>query len=116
MTINEVIGIKSVSEVSHEEKYARLINAVGGLDAVRPCVPFSLIQIKNALENHDEHLNTLPLKHWDFSADGYVKDLMYRKAKITCSSLSERVCLLKAAARQWAERETRNEEEPTNDN
>ena len=104
MTINEAIDIKSVSEVSHEEKYTRLINAVGGLDAVIPCIPFSLIHIKQALENHDEHLNTLPLKTWDFSADAYVKDLMYRKARITCSSLSERVCLLKEAARQWAER------------
>lgn len=111
MTINEVINITNMGvdlttgeQVSHEEKYCRLINAVGGLDVVIPCIPFSLTLIKNALEHHDEHLNTLPLKNWDFSADSYVKDLMYRKAHITCSSLSERVCLLKEAARQWAER------------
>ena len=104
MTINEAIGIKSVSEVSHEEKYTRLINAVGGLDAVIPCIPFSLIHIKQALENYDEHLNTLPLKTWDFAAEK-AKDLMYRKAHITCSSLAERVCLLKEAARQWALRD-----------
>lgn len=107
MTINEVIGIKSSVDISHEEKYARLINAVGGLDAVIPLIPYSLTRIKNALENHDEHLNTLPLRAWDSSADTYVKDLMYRKAHITYSSLSERVCLLKEAARQWAEREVK---------
>lgn len=104
MTINEAIGIKSVSEVSHKEKYTRLISVVGGLDAVIPCIPFSLIKIKEALEHHDEYLNTLPLKTWDFAAEE-AKDLMYRKAHITCSSLSERVCLLKEAACQWAERE-----------
>ena len=107
MTINEAIGIKSVSEVSHEEKYTRLINAVGGLDAVIPCIPFSLTSIREALEHHDDHLNTLPLSTWDFAAEN-AKDLMYRKARITCSSLAERVCLLKEAARQWAEREQRN--------
>lgn len=115
MTINEAIGIKSVSEVSHEEKYSRLIDVVGGLDAVIPCIPFSLTSIREALEHHDEHLNTLPLRTWDSSANNYVKDLMYRKARITCSSLSERVCLLKEAARQWAERETKSEEETNNE-
>ena len=115
MTINEAIGIKNVSEVSHEEKYTRLINAVGGLDAVIPCIPFSLTSIKNALEHHDEHLNTLLLKTWDSLANIYVKDLMYRKARITCSSLAERVCLLKEAARQWAESETKSEEETNNE-
>ena len=103
MTINEAIGIKSVSEVSHEEKYSRLIDAVGGLESVIPCIPFSLAVIKDALENYDEHLNTLPLKTWDFAAER-VKDLMYRKAHITYSSLAERVCLLKASARLWAKR------------
>ena len=114
MTINESIGIKSINEVSHEEKYTRLINAVGGLDAVIPCIPFSLIQIKNALEHHDEHLNTLPLKTWDCAAN-YAQNLMFQKARITCSSLSERVCLLKEAARQWAKRETNKEEETNNE-
>lgn len=104
MTINEAIGIKSVSEVSHEEKYTRLINAVGGLEAVIPYIPFSLIYIREALEHHDGHLNTLPLKTWDFAAE-LIKNLMYRNAHITYSSLAERVCLLKEAARQWAERE-----------
>lgn len=103
MTINEAIGIKSISEVSHEEKYFLLIDAVGGLDAVVPYIPFSLVSIKEALENYDEHLNTLPLKTWDFAAER-VKELMYRNARITYSSLAERVCLLKAAARLWAKR------------
>ena len=109
MTINEAIGIKSINDVSHEEKYFLLIDAVGGLDAVVPYIPFSLTSIKEALEHHDEHLNTLPLKTWDFAAEN-VKDLMLRKAHITYSSLAERVCLLKAAARLWAKEEEINNE------
>lgn len=109
MTLDQVINIKNCDvdittgeRVSHKEKYTRLINAVGGLDAVILHIPFSLTSIKNAIKNHDEYLNTLPLRTWDFAAEN-VKDLMYRKARITSSSLSERVCLLKEAARQWAE-------------
>ena len=110
MTFSEAINIKNANidittgiTLTHSEIYTRAINACGGLDAVIPYIPFSLEKIQNALLHHDEYLNTLPLKTWDFEAE-CVKDLMYRKARITSSALSQRVCLLKEAARQWAVR------------
>ena len=109
-TFNEAINIKNanidtitVEVVSHKDIYTRVINALGGLDAVIPYIPFTLDEIQTALEHHDEYLNTLRLSTWDFGSER-VKDLCYRKAGITYMSLSEGVCLLKEAARQWAER------------
>lgn len=109
MTFEDAINIKHCNidkttgeKVSHQEIYTRAINACGGLDAVIPYVPFGREAIKAALENHDEHLNTLPLKQWDGASDR-VKYLCARKAHITCMSLSQGVCLLKEAARQWVE-------------
>ena len=101
---NADIDITTGERITHEEIYTRAINLLGGLDAIIPYMPFKLEKIQKALENGDKHLNTLPLHIWDFSADAYIKDLMYRKANITYSSVSERVCLLKEAARQWAKR------------
>ena len=110
-TFSEAINIKNANidaitgeTVSHSEIYTRAINACGGLDAVISYIPFSLEHIQKALADNDEHLNTLPLKTWDFGSER-VRDLCYRKAGITYMSLSQGVCLLKEAARQWAERE-----------
>ena len=97
------IDITTGERISHSEKYTRAINLIGGLDAVIPLIPFSLELIKDALEHHDEHLNTLPLKRWDNCVPS-VKALCYRKAGISYMSLSQGVCVLKEAARQWAER------------
>ena len=76
MTFNEAINIKNANidiatgiTLTHSEVYTRAINTCGGLDAVIPYIPFSLEKIQNALEHHDEHLNTLPLKTWDFAAE-----------------------------------------------
>jgi hypothetical protein len=109
-TFSEAINIKNANidtntgeVVSHKDIYTRAINACGGLDAVIPYIPFTLDKIQNALEHHDEHLNTLRLSTWD-SGSERVKDLCYRKAGITYMSVSQGVCLLKEAARQWAER------------
>ena len=109
-TFSEAINIRNANidtntgeVMPHKEIYTRAINACGGLDAVIPYIPFSLEKIQNALEHYDEHLNTLPLRTWD-SASERVKGLCYRKAKINYMSVSQGVCLLKEAARQWAER------------
>lgn len=107
-TFSEAINIKNANidtitgeVVSHKEIYTRAINACGGLDAVIPYIPFTLAEIKKALEHHDEHLNTLRLATWDFGSER-VRGLCYRKAGITYMSVSQGVCLLKEAARQWA--------------
>ena len=107
-TFDEAINIKNADidmttgeRITHEEIYTRAINLLGGLDAVIPYIPFKLEEIQNALENHDKYLNTLPLHIWDFGGE-IIKDLCYRKAQINYMSISQGVCLLKEAARQWA--------------
>lgn len=111
MTFSQAINIKNANidtntgeVISHKDIYTRAINACGGLDEVIPYIPFSLSAIQRALEEHDEHLNTLRLRTWDAGSER-VRELCYRKAGINCMSLSQGVCLLKEAARQWAERE-----------
>ena len=115
MTFSEALNLRSCNidiatgkSISHKEIYTRAINACGGLDAIIPFIPFSLESIKQALANGDEYLNTLPLTTWDSVAHN-IRGLCYYKAKINCMSLSQGVCLLKEAARQWALRETDKE-------
>ena len=120
-TFSEAINIKSANidtitgeTISHRDIYTRAINLFGGLDAVIPYIPFTLEQIKQALET-DEHLNNLPMARWD-SASGFTSGRqgnvvfigggvwrLYSKAGINAASNSQGVCLLKEAARQWAE-------------
>lgn len=114
MTFTEALNLKNCNidiatgkSISHEEIYTRAINACGGLDAIIPLIPFSLESIQQALANGDEYLNTLSLITW--SSEHNIRGLCYRKMKINCMSLSQGVCLLKEAARQWALRETEKE-------
>ena len=109
-TFSEAINIKCADidrttgeKISHEAIYTRAINLIGGLDAVIPYIPFKLEEIQNALNNHDKHLNTLRLRTWDFGSE-LIKGVCNRKAGINYMSISEGVCLLKEAARQWATR------------
>lgn len=121
-TFDEAINIKCANidavtgeKISHKEIYTRAINLLGGLDAVIPLIPFSLSTIVGALET-DEHLNNLDMKRWD-RASGFICSggtcmvvsggiwNLYRKAGISSASNSQGVCLLKEAARQWAERD-----------
>ena len=121
MTLNEAIGVNSwrVEEstgkkLEHREFYSRVIELLGGLNAVIPFIPFSLETIKLMLER-DEHMNSCMdewIKASGFHANGSSCTFigggivhLYRKAKITAFSCSEGVCILKEAARQWAERE-----------
>ena len=121
-SFSEAINIKNANidtvtreTISHEEIYTRAINLFGGLDAVIPYIPFTLEEIKEALKT-DKHLNNLSMKTWDL-ASGFISDrhgdvkcygggvwYLYRKAGINTASCAQGVCLLKEAARQWAER------------
>ena len=68
----------------HQKHFETLAIILG----VRPeQLPFSLAQIKKALDDGDCHLNTLPLKKWD---NAYLPFPL---------SLSTKVCILKAAAK-----------------
>lgn len=112
---NANIDITTGETLTHREIYTKAINLLGGLDAVIPYIPFTLEEIQEALKS-DEHLNNLPIRRWD-SASGFQGGQhgsvtfvghgvwnLYRKVGITSASCSQGVCLLKEAARQWAER------------
>ena len=120
MTFSEFIGVRNANidietgmELSHQYIYRRAIMRFGGLKAIEPLIPFSLEEIKEALEKGDEHLNTLDIRKWDSAAGFYVKGNdcaimpshiwnLYRKNHVTSASCSQGVCLLKEAARMWA--------------
>jgi len=97
----------------HERKYRALIDQMGGPDKVRTLVPVPKERIQEALAAGDEHLNTIPLFAWDVAAgrirnQWYSQDYtMYRESKLgpwpKGLSLAERVCILKEAARVWAQ-------------
>jgi len=119
MTFNQLCGVDSRGDdavtglpVSHKEKYQRAIQALGGLEAVIPYIPFRRAEIAEALEKGDEYLNTLPLARWDFASgfrtlysrvipigSGLVDS--YHAHGVDCHSNAEGVCLLKEAARMW---------------
>ena len=122
MDIKEAIGIrfgnidtKTGERVHHREIYRRAIEYLGGLDAVLPYVPFSLEEIQTAIAYGDVHLNRLPLKKWD-TATGFRRVYMdytptydgitflLQSKGINGYSCAENVCILKEAAREWAER------------
>ncbi len=104
-------------EISHEEKYTRIVNALG-YEKVKRCIPFTLKEIKKALPK-DEHLNNLPIKKWDNASGIYIPygqtsssaiqfietpfSKVYRDAGVTSYSQSDGVCILKQCARMWAE-------------
>lgn len=125
MTFDEAINIHKCNidrttgeTISHSEKFTRAINLLGGLDVIIPYIPFTLEHIQKAVKE-DENLNNLSAHMWNLSAGfkwtithgahNYVPVNagiwnLYRKAGITSASCSQGVCLLKEAARQWAER------------
>ena len=136
MTFSEFIGIKNANidvetgeVLSHKEVYRRAIERLGGLGAIKPLIPFSIEQIRKALANGDEYLNSLSLNVWDYAAGfrkystyHYVGSqkytdteeydpnsskiwYLYKAFGITSASCAEGVCLLKEAARMWAEEE-----------
>ena len=122
MTLKEAVGVDAFcidnetgKKVEHREFYSKVIELLGGLDVVKMFIPFSLIQIREALPK-DKNLNNLPIDKWDRASGFHCKGShctfigggitnLYGKAKITAFSNSDGVCILKEAARQWAERE-----------
>lgn len=121
MTFEEAIGIKSADidiatgkRVTHEEKYGRMMEYLGGLDVLIPLIPFDKARIKKEYAR-DKHLNGTSIKKWDAAAGffcsgpdarpigGPIWDL-YRSKGITSASCAQGVCLLKHAAREWLKR------------
>ena len=126
MTFSEFIGIKCAdldietgAKMEHRAIYQRAVERFGGLEVIKFLIPFSLEHIKEALANGDEYLNTLPISKWDsaagFSNHGWKCEpifyqpiwKLYREHGVTSASNAQGVCLLKEAARMWAEEETK---------
>jgi hypothetical protein len=91
---------------NHKEKYGALVDAIG-LQNLIPLIPATKEQIAKALEDGDEHLNTIPLKNWD-DRHAFAKSLAGKVigqkegSRISYTwSLAESVCLLKNAAIKW---------------
>lgn len=107
----ELVGKKEI-ETDHNEFYDDIIEKLGGLNAVKSCVPFSLAKLKEAYET-DKHFNNTRMKEWD-TASGFIapnaqgyshvkpipSELRYKLAAagVTCYANSQGVCLLKRIA------------------
>lgn len=93
--------IRTGNEIEFREYMARIVNKIG-IDKIEPYIPFEISDVKEMLK-YDAHLNNLPLRKWDYAAS-YMDNLLARNG-ITAFSQSEKVCILKEAARILAERE-----------
>ncbi len=126
MTFSEFIGIKCADvdietgeKIEHRTIYKRAVERFGGLDTIKPLIPFSKVQIKEALANGDEYLNSLPISKWDEASGFYCYGAnckpmfgapiwrLYSKNGVTSVSNAQGVCLLKEAARMWTEEATK---------
>ena len=105
MTTEEQAEMKA----RHRAKYDALIERMGGLRKVARLVPAPMNDIRFALHNGDEHLNSIPLRRWDMAAEymgglegsGPVR-VTNRNGWPAGLSLAERVCMLKRAAERVA--------------
>lgn len=123
MNLNRFIGLgkdccyPDGTTLTHSEFCNKIIEKLGGLNIIIPFIPFTLVEIVDALEK-DKHLNTLSVEKWDAAAGfrfeygkyNLIHHLgiaqLYQRMKINSFSCSDGVSLLKSAARLWAERET----------
>lgn len=114
MTLNEKAGITTAEYNSNppEESWDKWIDVLGGMDAVRPFLPFDLKELFR-LYRKDPHFNASPSGAWDRAAGydtkkikdsrsklraaGPFKDFLIRNG-VTCFSNADCVCLLKRCA------------------
>lgn len=122
MTVNELISVvrcdidaKTGQKISHREKYGRIIEKLGGIEAIIPMIPYGFDRLRDSCKD-DQHFNDLPMRPWQLAA-GFIcasgdcvaigsplKNLLYRHG-VTIMSCSENVCILKETARLWVERD-----------
>lgn len=123
MTISEATGIHQCNidkvtgkELGFRERYTRYIDYLGGLDAVKPYIPFELDYLISKFKD-DRLFNNTPMSAWDNAAGfrrigsdatptyGGLWDL-YRRHGINTASCATGVCILKEAAAILCERAT----------
>lgn len=121
MTISEATGIHQCNidkatgkTLSHRERFTRYIDYLGGLDAVKPYIPFELNYLIPKYKN-DRLFNNTPISTWD-NAAGFRRlgsDViptygglwnLYRRYGINTASCATGVCILKEAAAILCER------------
>lgn len=86
-----------MSMIEHNAKYDEIIEKAGGVAALRHSLPVMIETIQNALQQGDEHLNSIPLSYWDHAAQ-----FAWLPRGL---SLAEKVCTLKRVARRLAEKQ-----------
>ena len=107
-SISEYLGIDSLNrrpdgtEMSHQEKYGAIVEAIG-LNTCKYYIPATKEEIVEALKT-DKHLNNIPIKKWDDQHEYFKKHFV--RIGINLISLANTVCVLKEAARMWAEEAT----------
>lgn len=105
--IRKFVGIDSYNkrpdgtEMEHEEIYSAVVNAIG-LENCIHLIPATKEKVVKALKT-DRYMNNIQIKEWDDQHRLVVGELV----RIGINSISEAdtVCVLKQAARMWAERE-----------
>lgn len=120
MTLNEATRIHQRNidkatgkELGFRERYTRYIDYLGGLDAVKPYIPFELDYLIPKYKN-DRLFNNTPMSAWDNAAGfrrigsdatptyGGLWDL-YRQHGINAASCAIGVCILKEVAAMLCE-------------
>lgn len=96
--------IETGTEITYEEYMRRVVNKLG-LENIKYYIPFRIDYLMKQLKT-DKNLNNTKLKNWNVSAERL--KLLFLKNRITYFSLSERVCVLKEAARMLCEKENEN--------
>ena len=119
MTLKEAVGVrvdvdvKTGQKLSHSEVYGRIIDYLGGLEAVAPYIPFEIPYLREKLKR-DPWFNNTDMSKWDAAAgfqccrsDCFATGgglwALYRSHGITSASCSDGVSLLKEAARRLCE-------------
>ena len=107
MNVKEFAGVdiyyrdlKTGQEVEWHEYMSRVVSKIG-IENIKPFLPTDLETIKEKLKK-DPHLNNIPLRLWDRSAE-CIRPLLISNG-ITTHSLSDRVCILKETARILCEK------------
>lgn len=109
MTLNEFANVDSFcrdldngNELDWHDYMARIITKLG-IENIKLYIPFDMDTLMKHFRKGDICFNNIQLKDWDIAAACMVPLLHCNR--ITCYSLSERVCILKETARILCERE-----------
>jgi hypothetical protein len=89
-----------MSKRAHYENYEKIAQTLG-VEMLKDLVPFSRERILHAINEGDEHLNSLPLKEWDRKHPA-IFEWAHRRSlprEAVCWVLCDTVCVLKHVAR-----------------